>query len=624
MGIKDKATYGEYYWAMQVEATAAFDEQLEDALSPFFRGLLNDIPEISALPAGMRTFMSAFAEPPSAGFGDLIKLTGGEFAAEVVKDAISPAMLMLKRSVNKRAKETWLTSQQANLLFQRGKITYEYWNEVLESEGYEPVIARGTYDSQMPYPSIPDFVLYGRYHGDPDSPRQAVADYFDVATLEFKVWEWLQLQRLNTLQVHTLFRRGLITDTSLDRHLAQIGWAAEDKSFIEETGWSIPNAMLLVQANLMQQKSSTEILRDISIADIHPEYAEKYLDAVLTKPSSQDIIAYELRRDPKLSQLDAELRRIGIHEEYFDLYKKLAQQIPPVADIITMAVREAFSPGIAAKFGQYQDFPQPLEEWGEKKGLSKEWTRRYWAAHWSLPSPLQGFEMLHRGAINEGELNMLLRALDVMPFWRHKLTKIAYRRVTRVDIRRMYKSGIITAKDVFDANKELGYTDRDAKRMTDFTVQWALPKHASITRSDILMAYKTRMINRADASDLLENMGEEYFHREFMLKAVDYKKGLELTELQIKGISNLYKRRVINDDTARADLLKLDLPSDEVDSLMQQWYYELKAEIPRHWTTSQTLGFVKEGLITAERGRKELVNIGYDTEHIDVYMRTNE
>ena len=132
MGIKDKATYGEYYWAMQVEATAAFDEQLEDAISPFFRGLLNDIPEISALPAGMRTFMSAFAEPPSAGFGDLIKLTGGEFAAEVVKDAISPAMLMLKRSVNKRAKETWLTSQQANLLFQRGKITYEYSQKSIE------------------------------------------------------------------------------------------------------------------------------------------------------------------------------------------------------------------------------------------------------------------------------------------------------------------------------------------------------------------------------------------------------------------------------------------------------------------------------------------------------------
>ncbi|GAH11034.1 unnamed protein product, partial [marine sediment metagenome] len=171
------------------------------------------------------------------------------------------------------------------------------------------------------------------------------------------------------------------------------------------------------------------------------------------------------------------------------MYKELAYQIPPVADIITMAVREAFTPDIAAKFGQYEDFPKPLEEWGQKKGLSTEWTQRYWAAHWSLPSPMQGFEMLHRGLINKGELNMLLRALDVMPFWREKLTGIAYRRLTRVDIRRMYKAGVLTVEDVYESYLQHGYTEQNARRMTDFTVQWAMPAHASITRSDILTAY---------------------------------------------------------------------------------------------------------------------------------------
>ncbi|GAI29857.1 unnamed protein product [marine sediment metagenome] len=107
------------------------------------------------------------------------------------------------------------------------------------------------------------------------------------------------------------------------------------------------------------------------------------------------------------------MRRIGIHDEYFSLYKELAKQIPPVADIITMAVREAFTPAIAEKFGQYEDFPEPLKEWAGKKGLSSEWAERYWAAHWSLPSPLQGFEMLHRGIINQDELNMFLVVTDV-------------------------------------------------------------------------------------------------------------------------------------------------------------------------------------------------------------------
>ncbi len=621
MAIESPTTYGEWYWSNSVDASAAFDEQIESAFAPYFRGIFNDIPEIAELPTGVKTFISALAEPPSAGFGSLLQITGGEFAAEIIKDAISPAMLMLKRATNRRAKETWLTSQQANKLFREGKIDLAYWNLIVESEGYEPVIAKQYYESEMPYPSIPDIVTFARYHGEPSNVRAKVWDYFDIPVKDIELWEWLGLQRLTTMQVQTLFRRGQIQESELHKQLAQIGWDSIDRIAVEELGWSIPNAMLLVQGNLFQEKPDIDIIKDISIADIHPDYAQNYLDAVLTKPASQDIIAYQLRQNPDLSGLDKELRRIGIHENYFPLYKELAYQIPPVADIITMAVREAFTPAIAEKFGQYQDFPPELEMWAGKKGLSPEWSKRYWAAHWSLPSPQQGFEMLHRGAIGVKELDMLLRALDVMPFWREKLTKIAYRRVTRVDIRRMYKAGVINVKDVYDSNRELGYTHRDATRMTDFTVQWALPKHASITRADILTAYKNRMISRAEASGLLEDMGEAYFHREFMLKAVDYKRGLELTELQIKGINNLYKTRTYDQNKARAELLKLDLPSDEVDSLMEQWFYEVKAEPLRLWTTSQVIGFIRDKVITRERGRTELVNIGYDDEHITAYLK---
>ncbi|GAH60108.1 unnamed protein product, partial [marine sediment metagenome] len=34
--------------------------------------------------------------------------------------------------------------------------------------------------------------------------------------------------------------------------------------------------------------------------------------------------------------------------------------------------------------------------------------------------------------------------------------------------------------------------------------------------------------------------------------------------------------------------------------------------------------FVKDGLITEERGIAELTELGYDTEHIDIYLRSIE
>ncbi|GAI29774.1 unnamed protein product, partial [marine sediment metagenome] len=272
--------------------------------------------------------------------------------------------------------------------------------------------------------------------------------------------------RINTLQAQALLKRGIYSESAFYDEIAHIGWGRYDREDIKDLAYVLPNPMLLVQGGLMQDIRDEDIIKSISKGDIHPDYARTYLDAVLTKPASQDIVAYELRKDPRLTNLPERLRKIGIHSDYTPLYRELAYQIPPVADIITMAVREAFTPDIAAKFGQYEDYPPDLETWAAKKGLSKEWSQRYWAAHWNLPSPLQGFEMLHRGVVNVDELNMLLRALDVMPFWRDKLTQIAYRRLTRVDIRRMYKAGVITVAEVYESYLEHGYNPKNAKRMT--------------------------------------------------------------------------------------------------------------------------------------------------------------
>jgi len=624
MSIKDKATYGEYYWAMQVEAQAQFDEDIESAFAPYFGGLLADIPEISELPVGLQSFMRTLAEPPSAGFGDLVKLTGAETLAEVLKDALQPSMSMLKRAINRKALETWLTAKEAVTLSSRKKIPDDYFYLLTASAGYEKITADAYFTSQQPYPSIPDLVLFSRYNGDPDNVWSTIQDFYNVDPVDFKVWEWLGKQRLTTLQVQMLYKRGIITESELYNKIAEIGWYGNDREFIEQLAWSIPNAMLLVQGDLFQQQDEDRILTDISIADINPNYAKKYLDAILTKPASQDIIAYQLRREPELSGLASELQRIGIHPNYTDLYKELAYVIPPVADIITMAVREAFTPEIAAKFGQYQDFPAELETWGLKKGLSKEWTERYWASHWSLPSAGQGFDMLHRGLIDMNELNMLLRALDVMPFWREKLTGIAYRRLSRVDIRRMYGVGVLDESGVLAAYLELGYNDRDANRMSEFTVKQILATQSKFTTRDIIAAYSKYMITRSEAASLLEVVGVRKENISFIISSAEYKRAWELTDNRVTAIRNLYKKEVYDADKARSELLKLDFPAERVNVLMEQWYIDEKDKPPRYWTTAQTLSFIKAELITPERGRAELSAIGYDDEHINVYMEASK
>ncbi|GAH60109.1 unnamed protein product, partial [marine sediment metagenome] len=244
MGIKDKATYAEHYWAMQVEAASLADEQIEDAFAPYFAGILSEIPYLEDVSPRMQYLIKSLAEPPSAGFGGFALGVGVEMVDETLHSLLSPAMKMMSRKINRKAKETWLTSQQVNTLFQQGKITEELWDLTITSEGYEDVLGKFLYKAQQPYPSIPELVTYSRYHGDADAPWTEIQKWFDVDARDWPVWKWLGMQRLSTLDVQTLRRRGLVDDVELFDHLAKIGWSAKDRPLISELGWLIPNPML--------------------------------------------------------------------------------------------------------------------------------------------------------------------------------------------------------------------------------------------------------------------------------------------------------------------------------------------------------------------------------------------
>ena len=621
MSLKSPITYAEWYWKHGVDAEKAFAEDSEKELAPYIAGILADAELPEETPAGVRNFIGALSSPPSFSFLSTLAGVGINAVDEVLDLVFDPVLTMMKRANKRRTKETWLTSEQVNTLWARQKISEGLWDETVASEGYEDSLASALYEGQLPYPTISDAVAYSRYHGDYDSPWGEFQKWWNINPREWPVWKWLGTQKLNTVQCQTLLKRGTMSPPDFFAEIGRIGWPDFDRDAIYDLSYILPNSMLMVQGGLIQGISDENIVENISKGDIHPDYAQTYMDAVLTKPASIDLVTYWLRKDPSLSTLEQELKKIGIHPNYTDVYKTLAYQIPPVADIITMAVREAFTPTIAAKFGQYDDFPPDLETYAGQKGLSKEWAERYWAAHWALPSPQQGFEMLHRGVIDTTELDMLLRAQDVMPFWRDRLTAIAYRPLTRVDVRRMYKQGVLTEQEVFESYQDQGYDDKNAERMAEFTVRQTLASLSKFSSSDIIKAFTNRMISRSDALSMLRDIDIRPEDASYIVSTAEYKRLWAFTDDQIAGIRNLYKKRIYDENQSRDRLARLNLPAEQIDVLMQQWFYDKVEELDATWSTAQTLKFLKRKLITVDRAKQELYLNGYTQERVDIYLR---
>jgi len=222
---------------------------------------------------------------------------------------------------------------------------------------------------------------------------------------------------------------------------------------------------------------------------------------------SPDMIKYLYLHDKINEEThDLSLQKLGYAGDKVRNIKDSYFVTPPAQDLITMAVREAFTPEIANAFGQYEGYPEVLTEYLSHWGIDDTWAKAYWAAHWRLPSAEEGFQMLHRGIINQDTLKLLLRALDIMPYWRDKVIDLSYSPLRLVDIRRFYELGVIDEAQMFTEYKSRGYDDKHARWATNWTIQYVSGGNETesanrrlLSQAVIVKAYNAGKMNKEQA-----------------------------------------------------------------------------------------------------------------------------
>lgn len=341
----------------------------------------------------------------------------------------------------------------------------------------------------------------------------------------------------------------------------------------------------LIRAAMRQIITMDKYFGDMAKHGIARDTASLLLETARPLPTLAVIQDAFLRGFISESEHDTYLRKYGFTDKDIALQKALYRIIPGVSDIIRMAVREAFTPEIAEKFGQYQDLPAAFVEWAEKQGLSREWAERYWAAHWDLPSLTMGYQMYHRRIIDENELKLLMRALDIMPFWRDKLIQLSYTPYTRVDLRRMYSMGVLTENDVYQAYLDLGYSPEKARNLTDFTVRYYAPeeettldKYRELTRSIYTQAYKKGVITADECLRYLVQIGYKEDDARLLLAIADAELALQyaredtipMRTQTTNLVVDAYKRGLLLEPEARDTLASLGYTNDEI-----EWYIAL-------------------------------------------------
>lgn len=302
--------------------------------------------------------------------------------------------------------------------------------------------------------------------------------------------------------------------------------------------------------------------------------------------------------------------------------------IPGAGDLFHLVAKEAFEPDMVERMGYADEFPEEQVKWLEKQGISRYWAEKYWYAHWETPSIQAGYDMLHRedpdrpgeSIISLDELDMLYRTVEIPPYWRDKLTKIAYLPYTRVDVRRMHDMAVLTDKELIQSYKDLGYDQVHAEKMADFTIRYNRQGDKELTKSQILKGYSEKVFSKEDAKHFLLDLEYPDALADYLILMEDYKEAKDLQDDVLDNIKIRYQNNMADEFETRSRLGQLNLTGERIALLMDKWKIKkmIDVKVP---SKSDLDKFKAAKIIDLDTYRIEMDRLGYNARYIDWFEK---
>lgn len=244
-----------------------------------------------------------------------------------------------------------------------------------------------------------------------------------------------------------------------------------------------------------------------------------------------------------------------------------------------------------------------FEAAAKAQGLDPYWAKKIWESHWRLPDYAMLREMLYRSPlVDENLMSTILRWQDYSPGFVDEAVRVAYRPLTRVDVRRMHLRGTIGIAKVFQSYLAFGYNLENAMNMTAFTVVWNADRHYGSLVNEITKSYSEDAITRNEASKQI-----------WQLVAVDLPSQFpewvseQLTEEQIQAVKDTYDE--INSQLHVWITRRLDVAKAEAEISLRRTMLETAKKQYTSWNWTET------------RVRQYLAEHDFDSNRINGLLR---
>jgi len=306
----------------------------------------------------------------------------------------------------------------------------------------------------------------------------------------------------------------------------------------------------------------------------YPSWASEMMAYAATRiPGFSDLLSLFQRGFISSETFRLWLRRSGLHPDVVGPLEQLRWQLPGYQDIISIYMREGYLEE------KWVEIPSEFVTYLQQLGYSAEWAKRLWGKHWILPSVGLLYDMFHKGIIDYDTMTKMLKYHDFEPVWRDRLIINAYNMIPRVDVRRGYRYGMLSAEKLKQRYSWLGFKDQDAEIMAGIAQRESLDRYYTRLETAARAAYRKGKISRDDLISILKEIhtpeaaitlildAETLAKESLLLDPGEQAQKPEATEVNrdlITAASTLYRQGLMDPLAFQGYLRKAGLSEEEI------------------------------------------------------------
>ncbi len=362
--------------------------------------------------------------------------------------------------------------------------------------------------------------------------------------------------------VAQLRARSLVGEGGLADYARRNGFSDETMAYLTEatrTSPTVTEGFAMVNRNIVGEGTLRDILQQTGL---RPEYVDAVARLRVNPPSTEEALIAELEGYLTAGEVEEIMRLNGDDPAAHSWRFESRGQPPPISELVRI------------------------------------WRRGFLTDQQIHDAVLQG-------PLKNEYIPAVMKFKEVLPTFRQVLNMVG--------------THILTESEGLDLLIQNGYSPYLAGKMLDYATRQKMAAEHGETKAEIVASYDLRLIDRTQATTMLQHLSFTMEAVEAVLNLADAKRDRRLLEEGIGRVRTQYVGWHSTENEASALLDRLHVPTDYRDDLMHTWQIE-RETATKHLTPAQVAGAWARGLLDDTEALTELRADGYSERNAQIIL----